>query len=135
MNIEGLRSPYQKFAKLYHPGRIFGKNRLHQAGQLIGLTAGRTNRAALVLLAATGLATAFCNLSTASASAYVPFDGDKTTWHDDFDRYDYLMDETSFAVTPFKRPESEKFAVGSPPKGQRRCIVVAPKHAVSGYPW
>jgi hypothetical protein len=135
MKVEGLRSPSQKFAKLYYPGGIFDKNRLHQAVQLIGLTEGRTNRAALVLLAATGLATVFCNLSTASASAYVPFDGEKTTWHDDFDRYDYLMDETSFAVTPFKRPESEKFAVGSPPKGQRRCIVVAPKHAVSGYPW
>src|SRR4051812_45663577 len=135
MNVEGLRRPYQKFAKLYHPGRIFGKNRLYQAGRFIGLTADPTNRAALVLLAAIGLATAFCNLSTASASAYVPFDGEKTTWRDGFDRYDYFMDETSFAITPFKRPQSEKFAVGSPPKGQRRCIVVAPRQAASGYPW
>ena len=37
------------------------------------------------------------------ANSYVPFDGEKTTWHDGFDRYDYLMDETTFAVAPFKR--------------------------------
>jgi hypothetical protein len=82
-------------------------------------------------------ATAFCflDMAAAAASTYVPFDGEKTTWHDDFDRYDYIMDETSFAITPFKRPESEKFAVGNPPKGQRRCIVVAPKHAAAGSPW
>ncbi len=135
MNVEGLRCPYQKFAKLYHRGRIFGKNRLHQVGRFIGLTVDPTNRAALFLLAATGLVTAFCNLSTASESAYVPFEGEKTTWHDGFDRYDYLMEEASFAITPFKRPESEKFAVGSPPKEQRRCIVVAPRQAASGYPW
>jgi len=27
-----------------------------------------------------------------------------TPWHDGFDRYDYLMDEESFAIMPFKRP-------------------------------
>ena len=70
-----------------------------------------------------------------AADTYVPFAGERTTWHDDFDRYDYLMDEASFAITPFKRPGSEKFAVGSPPKGQRRCIVVVPKQAAPGHPW
>ena len=115
MKVQRLRIPYPKL------------NEFKQ---------GSRNRAALVLLAATGLAAAFCNLSAASAgSTYVPFDGEKTAWHEDFDRYDYLMDETSFALTPFKRPDSEKFAVGSPPEGQRRCLVVAPKHAASGYPW
>ena len=69
------------------------------------------------------------------AETYVPFDGEKTTWHDGFDRYDYVMDEASFAITPFKRPDSEKFAVGNPPKGQRRCIVVAPKQPAAGQPW
>lgn len=49
--------------------------------------------------------------------------------------YDYLMDETSFAITPFKRPDLEKFAVGNPPKGQRRCIIVAPKQPAAGHPW
>ena len=65
----------------------------------------------------------------------MPFEGEKTTWHDGFDRYDYLMDEASFAITPFKRPDAEKSAVGNPAKGQRRCIVVVPKRAASGHPW
>jgi hypothetical protein len=70
-----------------------------------------------------------------AANPYVPFDGEKTTWHDGFERYDYLMDETTFAIAPFKRPESEKFAVGNPPKGQRRCIVALPTQPARGIPW
>src|SRR6266567_3789122 len=70
-----------------------------------------------------------------AASIYVPFNGEKTTWHDGFERYDYLLDEASFAITPFKRPDSEKFAVGGPPKGQRRCIVVVPQQAAPGHAW
>ena len=68
---------------------------------------------------ATGLLAAeFWNPSAARAvDTFLPFDGERTTWHEGFDRYDYLMDEASFAVTPFKRPDSEKFAVGNPPKG------------------
>jgi hypothetical protein len=66
---------------------------------------------------------------------FVPFEGEKTTWHDGFDRYDYVMDEGSFAITPFKRPDAEEFAVGNPAKGQRRCIVVVPKTVAPGRPW
>ncbi len=65
----------------------------------------------------------------------VSFEGEKTQWHEGFDRYDFLMDESNFAIAPFKRPESDKFAVGNPPQGQRRCIVVVPKHAAPGHPW
>jgi len=70
-----------------------------------------------------------------AAETYVPFDGEKSAWHDGFDRYDFVMDETSLAIIPFKQPEAEKFAVGPPPKGQRRCIVVIPKQAAPGNPW
>src|SRR5262245_18478070 len=78
----------------------------------------------------------FLNLKTSqSADTYIPFAGEKSEWHDGFDRYDYLMDEATFAITPFKRPEGEKFAVGSPPKGQRRCIVVVPRKVAAGSPW
>jgi hypothetical protein len=70
-----------------------------------------------------------------AANAYVPFEGEKTTWHEGFERFDYIMDEAGFALTPFKRPDSEKFAVGTPAKGQRRCIVVVPKQAALGHPW
>ena len=82
------------------------------------------------------LSTVFWNSSAlGAANSYLAFDGEKTTWHDGFERYDYLMDETSLAIIPFKRPESEKFAVGNPPKGQRRCIVVVPKQPARGNPW
>lgn len=70
-----------------------------------------------------------------AADAYVPFEGAKSTWHDSFDRFDYVMDETTFAIQPFVRPEGEKFGVGAPAKGQRRCIVVVPKQPAAGNPW
>lgn len=34
MKVEGLRSPYDKLAGLYHLGRMLDKIRLHQAGKL-----------------------------------------------------------------------------------------------------
>jgi hypothetical protein len=70
-----------------------------------------------------------------AAQTYVPFAGAKSTWHDGFDRHDFLMDEATFGVIPFQRPDGEKFAVGTPPAGQRRCIVVVPKNPAPGYPW
>src|SRR6266446_10188603 len=92
--------------------------------------------APVALFAAVVLSADFWNPRVArAADTYVPFESEKTTWHDGFDRYDYLMDEASFAITPFKRPDSEAFAVGNPPKGQRRCIVVVPRQAAPGHPW
>ncbi len=92
--------------------------------------------ASLFLLAFAVFAAGFWNPKVArAADAYVPLEGEKTTWHEGFDRYDYVMDEVSFAITPFKRPDTEQFAVGNPAKGQRRCIVVAPKQAAPGNPW
>jgi hypothetical protein len=67
-------------------------------------------------------------------SAPLPFDGEKMEWHG-FDRYDFLMDEQTLAITPFKAPASEGAGVKDPEKGQRRCIVVVPKEAASGRPW
>lgn len=79
-----------------------------------------------VLLIATG---------ARAGEQYVPFDGEKSAWHEGFERYDYVMDEETLAISPFKRPDTEKFAVGNPAKGQRRCIVVVPKQAAPGNPW
>jgi pimeloyl-ACP methyl ester carboxylesterase len=73
--------------------------------------------------------------SAFAADAYTPFGGEKTTWHDGFDRYDYVMDEATLAITPFKAPEGEKFGVRDPAKGQRRCIVIVPKKVAEGQPW
>jgi hypothetical protein len=90
----------------------------------------------LTLLSLGVFSAGFWNLRAArAADTFAPFEGEKTTWHDGFDRYDYVMDEESFAITPFKRPDIEEFAVGNPAKGQRRCIVVVPKTAAPGRPW
>ncbi|HTI69463.1 MAG TPA: alpha/beta hydrolase [Candidatus Limnocylindria bacterium] len=67
--------------------------------------------------------------------AYQPFEGTKTTWHEGFERFDFMMDETTLEIQPFEAPEGEKYGVKEPPKGKRRCIVVAPKHAAPGHPW
>ena len=63
------------------------------------------------------------------------FDGEKTAWHDGFDRYDLLMDDETLVVKPFKRDGDERFGVKPPPTGQRRCIVVVPKVPAAGNPW
>jgi len=63
------------------------------------------------------------------------FDGGKSTWHDDFVRYDFLMDKETFEITPFTRPDNERFGVGTPPAGKLRCIVVVPKNPAPGNPW
>src|SRR6185436_164628 len=95
-----------------------------------------TLRFATSIAVPAALFAAFWNLSVArAADIYVPFEGEKTAWHEGFARFDYVMDEESFAITPFKRPDSEKFAVGTPAKGQRRCIVVVPNRASPGHPW
>jgi lysophospholipase L1-like esterase/pimeloyl-ACP methyl ester carboxylesterase len=70
-----------------------------------------------------------------SSSAVAAFDGGKSVWHDGFVRYDYVMDEQTLAIAPFTAPEGERFGVKDPPKGQRRCIVVAPKQLAPGNPW
>jgi pimeloyl-ACP methyl ester carboxylesterase len=62
------------------------------------------------------------------------FAGEKKDWHG-FDRYDFMMDEETLAITPFKRAQDEGFGVRDPAKGQRRCIVVVPKQDAPGHPW
>lgn len=71
----------------------------------------------------------------AAREILVPFEGEKSTWHDGFERFDFVMDEATLAITPFKAPEGEKFGVRDPAKGQRRCLVIVPKQAAAGNPW
>src|SRR6266576_193436 len=81
------------------------------------------------------VAIVFTPRRASAADAYTPFDGEKSTWHDGFDRYDFVMDEATLAITPFRAPDGEKFAVRDPAKGQRRCIVIVPKKIADGQPW
>jgi len=67
----------------------------------------------------------------------VPFVGDKIDWHG-YDRYDFIMDDATGAITPIKALEKEatSFAVEARIiDGKRHAIVVVPKKAASGSPW
>jgi hypothetical protein len=73
-----------------------------------------------------------------AADPYVPFAGEKTTWHEGFDRYDFIMDDATGAITPMTAPASEVTSFGidvSIKGGKRRCVVVVPKKAAPGNPW
>jgi pimeloyl-ACP methyl ester carboxylesterase len=75
--------------------------------------------------------------TTVAAAEHVPFDGEKTAWHG-FDRYDFVMDDATGAITPMKAPEKEVASNGidvTLKDGKRRCVVVVPKKAAPGYPW
>jgi pimeloyl-ACP methyl ester carboxylesterase len=69
-----------------------------------------------------------------AAEAYVPFDGAKTSWHG-FDRYDFLMDDQTLDIKPYVATPDERDGIKGEVKGQRRCIVVAPKDVAPGAPW
>jgi pimeloyl-ACP methyl ester carboxylesterase len=85
-------------------------------------------------LCASGLPGTLRGAESSVPSAPVPFQGEKCQWHG-FDRYDFLIDEQTLAITPFQAPASEGSGVKDPEKGQRRCIVVVPKEAAPGNPW
>jgi pimeloyl-ACP methyl ester carboxylesterase len=75
---------------------------------------------------------------SSAAEAHPPFEGEKTTWHGGFDRYDFIMDDATGAITPMKAPENEVTSYGIDANlkdGKRRCVVVVPKKAAPGYPW
>ncbi len=69
------------------------------------------------------------------ADALKPFEGAKSSWHDGFDRYDYLMDEETFDIQPFNRGADEGFGIKDPPRGKRRCVVIVPNRPALGNPW
>jgi len=63
------------------------------------------------------------------------FQGDKIDWHG-FDRYDFVMDKQTLAITPFKAPAGEESGeLGNSDQGQLRCVVVVPKRAAPANPW
>ena len=80
----------------------------------------------MVLSAGILLAAALVGANVARADeTYVPFEGEKSAWHEGFVRDDFVTDEESLAITSFKLPGGEKFGVKDPAKGQRRHRSVA----------
>jgi pimeloyl-ACP methyl ester carboxylesterase len=85
------------------------------------------------------IAIALCGLALsapahAAAQEKTTFTGEKTSWHG-FDRYDFLMDETTLAIKPIKAAADEKDGIKGQVKGQLRCVMVVPKKAAEGKPW
>lgn len=72
--------------------------------------------------------------SLPSDPASPTFSGEKTLWHG-FDRYDFLLDEQTLTIQATKAAPDEGDGIRHQVKGQRRCIVVAPKVAAPGNPW
>jgi len=87
------------------------------------------------ILVLTAIVFTMTSVGLRAARAPMAFAGEKSTWHDGFARYDFVMDEQTLAITPFKPPAGEKFGVKDPDKGQRRCLVIVPKEAAAGNPW
>lgn len=73
--------------------------------------------------------------SARADDAYKPFNGENSTWHDGFERHDFVMDGTTLAITPFNRPANENFGIGAAPNDGRRCLVICPKTPAPGNPW
>src|SRR5271156_829900 len=99
-------------------------------------SSGRHFRSGLKLFFATAIVWTSGNAK--AADGYVPFEGDKTTWHEGFDRYDFIMDDATGAIAPMTAPASEVTSFGIDVKitdGKRRCVVVVPKKAAAGNPW
>ena len=57
-----------------------------------------------------------------------------TLWHG-FDRYDFIMDEKTYAIIPSNSIEGEGDGVNDPVKGQWRCVLIVPKNPAQGNPW
>jgi len=62
------------------------------------------------------------------------FQGEKSDWHG-FDRYDFIMDDETMAITPFKIPPEVGTGQNPSQEGKRFCIVVVPHQAAPGNPW
>ena len=71
----------------------------------------------------------------AAAGADASFEGEKSTWHDGFARFDYLMDDETLDIQPFKRGADEGLGIKDPPPGKHRCVVIVPKQPALGNPW
>lgn len=73
--------------------------------------------------------------ASAPGTAYTPFGGESTPWHQGFRRYEFVMEDGSLAITPAVQPQGEGLGIKDPPPGQHRCVVVVPGTVADGAPW
>jgi pimeloyl-ACP methyl ester carboxylesterase len=94
-----------------------------------------TTAAEAKALATSNLLPSEFNGAVGALQAPQTFQGDKISWHG-FDRYDFVMDMQTLAITPFKALAGEESgSLGNSAAGQLRCVVVVPKQAAAGNPW
>jgi hypothetical protein len=89
---------------------------------------GRHSRSGLELFLAAAILWTSSNAT--AADGYVSFESEKTTWHEGFDRYDFIMDDATGVITPIKAPASEVTRYGvdeSVKDGKRHCVVSSPR--------
>ncbi len=99
-------------------------------------SSGRHFRSGLKLSLA--VAIVWTSGNATAADVYIPFEGEKTTWHEGFERYDFIMDDATGEITPVKALPSEVTSFGvdeSVKDGKRHCVVVVPRKAAPGNPW
>lgn len=102
------------------------------------MTGGTRKQLRLSLLVLITLAVFRPAKDTLAADGYTPFGGEKSSWHEGFDRYDFVMDDATGAITPMVAPEKEVTSFGidaTLANGKRRCVVIVPKKAAPGHPW
>jgi pimeloyl-ACP methyl ester carboxylesterase len=81
-----------------------------------------------------GLAAGIYGAEEPAPASSPSWEGAKTAWHG-FDRYDFLMDESSLAIKETRAADDEKDGIKHQVEGQRRCIVVVPRATAPGRPW
>lgn len=85
----------------------------------------------LLLLLLTAALAAPVNAASAQSTT---FTGPHTSWHG-FDRYDFLMDESTGDIQPATADPNAGNAVGPAVPGKRHCILVVPRTPAPGNPW
>ena len=84
--------------------------------QLVGLAA--------IVVVAFGVSGRIRGAEPSEPPSPAAFTGEKTTWHEGFDRYDFVMDDATGAITPMTALAGEVagFGVDTAVKdGKRRC--------------
>ena len=128
-------SPGGSLPRMARRNAAFSRKNLDETRYLYPKKDDQMNDTVRLGLAALLIVVTLGNPTIARAEGgFTPFDGEKSAWHG-FDRYDFVMDEDTLAITPFKAPADEGFGVRDPVQGQRRCIVVVPKQPAPGNPW
>ncbi|MDR1382518.1 MAG: hypothetical protein LBJ67_01525 [Planctomycetaceae bacterium] len=95
------------------------------------LRTGRWNVTSLLTVA---VCWAVSQLLAAAENEPPKFDGVKAAWHG-FDRYDFIIDESTNQIAPFQTTAQEGDGIGGALQGKRRCVVVLPKSFAAGRSW